>query len=101
VQWRSFFNFRSRPVNCCGKYIGLRETMHEENDDGVGAPERLIALQRLRMQQASIHLGSLVPTQFAARQPTQRFSRMLEDLSKLERLRGTSRREPDHRLRVH
>ena len=75
--------------------------MHEEDDDDVGALERLIALQRLRVDQVRIHLDSLVPTQFAARQARAALSQMLEDLRKLERLRGNSRHEPDHRLRVH
>jgi hypothetical protein len=75
--------------------------MHEEGDDDVGALERLIALQRFRIDQVRIHLGSLVPSQFAARQARAAPSRMLEDLSKLERLRGTSRKEPAHHLRMH
>ena len=58
--------------------------MHEEDDDDVGALERLIALQRLRVEQVRIHLGSLVPTQFAASQARAALSQMLEDLRKLE-----------------
>jgi hypothetical protein len=75
--------------------------MHEEADDDVGTLERLIALQRLRIEQVRIHLDSLVPTQFAARQARAGLSQMLEELSKLERLRGTSRHEPAHHLRIH
>jgi hypothetical protein len=32
--------------------------MHEEDDDDVGALERLIALQRLRVDQVRIHFDS-------------------------------------------
>ena len=75
--------------------------MNEEDDDEARALERLIALQRLRIEQVRIHLGCLIPTQFAAHQARAALSQMLEDLTKLERLRGTSPRQNDHRLRVH
>ena len=73
--------------------------MFEEDDDEVRALRRLIALQRLRIEQARIHLESLVPTQFAARGAREGLSRMLEDLRRLEQLRGTF--AADHRLRIH
>ena len=75
--------------------------MHEEDDDDVGTLERLIALQRLRIEQVRIHLDSLIPTQFAARQARAGLLQMLEDLRKLERLRGTPRHQTHHHLRVH
>ena len=81
--------------------------MRETNGKDTSPLDRLIARQRMLVEQVRIHFNALAPWTLTATKASETLSLMRDDLSKLERLRDTLCHQPylvfgtDNRRRVH